>query len=230
MFSQVVILGNLGAEPKIKYTQDGVTVAVLSIAVDSFVRRNGSYEKITDWFQVVAFGRVAEFCSKLKKGDAVFILGKLRTRTLELESKTFKLVTIVAHKVFRVSRRREKDEIFDEEDGTLRSEDDLKTEDVFGGKTDIFADDFRDIRSSGTKSVIETPVKSRNGSVKEDNEIDFLKNSFPDAFESKNGKNAHETDFIKPEENQEDEIEELSVFPQLAKVSDDEDEFDRSVF
>lgn len=80
--NKVIILGNLGADPDLRYTTSGVPVSNLRIATTEFFQnRDGQRDKRTEWHRVVAFGRLAETCKKyLKKGRQVYLEGRLRTR------------------------------------------------------------------------------------------------------------------------------------------------------
>jgi len=80
--NRVFLLGNLGRDPEVRYTQGGTTVANLRIATTE--RRpdgNGGWQDATEWHTVVVFGKQADNVKKfLTKGRQVFIEGSLRTR------------------------------------------------------------------------------------------------------------------------------------------------------
>lgn len=82
MLNKVMIIGRLGADPEIKYTQSGSPVANLRVATDeSYTDRNGTRQERTEWHTVIAFQRTAEICQQyLHKGSLVYIEGKLQTR------------------------------------------------------------------------------------------------------------------------------------------------------
>lgn len=84
MLNSVTIAGNLGQDPDVRYSADGVPVTTLSIAVSEFRRNSdsGDLTKITHWFRAVAFGRTAEVAAEyLRKGSKVAIQGALVQRT-----------------------------------------------------------------------------------------------------------------------------------------------------
>ena len=83
MLNQVCIAGNLGADPDIRFSQSGLAIANLNIAVNEhFKNANGEPQKRTHWFRATAFGRTAEIAGEyLKKGSKVGIGGKLVQRT-----------------------------------------------------------------------------------------------------------------------------------------------------
>ena len=80
--NRVILLGNLGKDPEVRYTQGGTTVANLRIATNE--RRpdgNGGWQDATEWHSVVLFGKQADLAKQyLTKGRTVLIEGSLRTR------------------------------------------------------------------------------------------------------------------------------------------------------
>ncbi len=81
-YNRVILLGNLGRDPEVRYTQGGTTVANLRIATTE--RRpdgNGGWQDQTEWHSVVVFGKQADNVKKyLTKGRQVLVEGSLRTR------------------------------------------------------------------------------------------------------------------------------------------------------
>ena len=75
-----LLMGHLGKDPEIRYTQNGKPVATLSVATNYFKRKEGADpEKFTVWFKVVVWGdRVESYISKFKKGDLVYVEGETR--------------------------------------------------------------------------------------------------------------------------------------------------------
>ena len=78
-FHTVVITGNLGKDPEMRYTPSGQAVTSFSVAVnESFTNSNGERVKRTIWFRVSAWGKQAEICNQyLKKGRMVLVEGRL---------------------------------------------------------------------------------------------------------------------------------------------------------
>jgi len=83
--NKVMIMGNLGRDPEMRYTPSGKPVTSFSVAVSrSYVKPEGERAEVTDWFNVVAWGRLAEICSQyLTKGSMVYVEGRLETRSWE---------------------------------------------------------------------------------------------------------------------------------------------------
>ena len=82
MLNKVMIIGRLGRDPELRYTQSGSPVASLRIATDeSYTDKDGQRVDRTEWHSVVVFQRSAENCNQyLRKGSLVYIEGKLTTR------------------------------------------------------------------------------------------------------------------------------------------------------
>ena len=81
--NRVIILGNLGQDPEIKYTPAGVAIAQLSIATSEkwTDKQTGQPQERTEWHRVVFFNRLAEVAGEyLRQGSKVYIEGSLRTR------------------------------------------------------------------------------------------------------------------------------------------------------
>jgi single-strand DNA-binding protein len=80
--NKVVLIGRLGRDPEVRTTQKGKTVSNFSLATETY--RGANAEKITEWHQIVAFGKMAEQCNRyLNKGRMVCVEGALQTRTWE---------------------------------------------------------------------------------------------------------------------------------------------------
>jgi len=81
--NKVILVGNLGQDPEIRYTADGRPIANFSIATSEQWndKNTGERREKTEWHRVVVFGKLAEICGEyLSKGRQVYIEGKLQTR------------------------------------------------------------------------------------------------------------------------------------------------------
>lgn len=80
--NKVILVGNLGANPEIRYTQGGQAVANLRLATtERWTDRQGQKQEQTEWHNVVVWGRTAEIVGQyLTKGRQVYIEGRIRTR------------------------------------------------------------------------------------------------------------------------------------------------------
>lgn len=79
MYQQIVIVGNLGRDPEMRYTPSGTPVTSLSVATNrKYTGSDGQQVKETTWFRVSVFGKQAEACAQyLKKGSSVLVEGRL---------------------------------------------------------------------------------------------------------------------------------------------------------
>lgn len=81
--NKVILIGNLGNDPEVRYTPNGTAIANISIATSESWRdkQSGEMQERTEWHRVVFFGKLAEIVGEyLKKGAKVFVEGALRTR------------------------------------------------------------------------------------------------------------------------------------------------------
>lgn len=83
--NKAMIIGRLGRDPEVRYTQSNTAVATLSIATsERYKDRQGEWQENTEWHRVVAWDRLAEICQQyLSKGDQVYIEGPIQTRQWE---------------------------------------------------------------------------------------------------------------------------------------------------
>lgn len=83
--NKVILIGNLGRDPELRYTKNGQAVANFSLATsDNFTNKDGQREERTEWHRIVAWGKTAELCTQyLTKGRTAYIEGQLRTREWE---------------------------------------------------------------------------------------------------------------------------------------------------
>jgi len=84
MINKAILIGNLGADPEVRYTQNGTAVANFNLATTETWTKEGSKEEKTEWHRIVAFGRLGEICGEyLSKGSKVYIEGRIQTRQWE---------------------------------------------------------------------------------------------------------------------------------------------------
>jgi len=84
MVNKVILVGNLGSDPEVKYTQNGTAVANFRMATTEKFKQNDEWVENTEWHRVVAWGRLGEICGEyLTKGARVYIEGKIQTRSWE---------------------------------------------------------------------------------------------------------------------------------------------------
>jgi len=86
--NRVLLIGNLGADPEIKFAPSGTAIANFNLATTEGKKNaNGEWEDATEWHRIVFFGRQAESCRDyLKKGSRIYMEGRIQTRSWEDQS------------------------------------------------------------------------------------------------------------------------------------------------
>jgi single-strand DNA-binding protein len=110
--NKVMVIGNLGGDPEMRYTASGSAVTNFNVAVnDSFKTRDGEKRETTEWFSVVTWNRLAEICSQyLVKGKQVYVEGRMQTRSWEGTDGTKHYRTELVAENVRFLGGRERDE------------------------------------------------------------------------------------------------------------------------
>ena len=83
--NKIIVIGNLGRDPEMRYTPSGQAVTSFSVASNrSYTTASGERREETEWFNVNAWGRLGELCNQyLTKGRQVYVEGRLRSRSYE---------------------------------------------------------------------------------------------------------------------------------------------------
>jgi single-strand DNA-binding protein len=106
--NKVMIMGNLGADPEMRFTANGTPVTSFRIAVNRVrLGTDGERRPETDWFNVVAWNKLAENCNQfLTKGKRVYVEGRLQNRSWEgQDGQTRYRTEVVANDVIFLDRR-----------------------------------------------------------------------------------------------------------------------------
>ncbi len=107
--NKVMIIGYLGRDPEMRYTPSGRPVTSFSVATSrSWVAANGERREETEWFNVVAWGSLAEICKQhLYKGQQVYVEGRLQTRGWEgADGKKHYRTELVANEMIILGNRK----------------------------------------------------------------------------------------------------------------------------
>jgi len=85
VLNRAMIIGNLGGDPEMRYTQGGTAVANFSVATnEKWKDKDGNQQERVEWHRIVAFGRLAEVCGEhLTKGKQIYVEGRIQTRSWE---------------------------------------------------------------------------------------------------------------------------------------------------
>jgi single-strand DNA-binding protein len=129
--NKVIIIGNVGGEPEMRFTPNGKPVTSFSVATNwVYTTPDGERRQETEWFSVVVWNKLAEQCNQfLAKGRLVYTEGRIHTRTWESQDGQQRSRTeVIANKVIFLDRRGAaplSDEKVDEGGGTELEPDDL---------------------------------------------------------------------------------------------------------
>ncbi|MGB8656807.1 MAG: single-stranded DNA-binding protein [Candidatus Zixiibacteriota bacterium] len=116
--NKAILIGNLGKDPELRYLPSGQAVTKFSLATNLKRKdKNGQVQDITDWHNIVTFGRTAEICNQyLKKGSPIFLEGRIQTRSYDDRDGNKKWITeIIAQSVQMLGRKGETEEEAPEE-------------------------------------------------------------------------------------------------------------------
>ena len=111
--NKVMLIGNVGKDPELKYTPSGIPVTSFRLATSEIWRdRDNNYQEHTDWHTIVAWRGLAEVITKLvKKGSRVYIEGRLQSRTFDDKNGNRKsIVEILADNMLLLEQRRFKED------------------------------------------------------------------------------------------------------------------------
>lgn len=93
--NKVILIGHVGKEPEVRYTQGGAPVANFSLATnETWNSQSGERQERTDWHRIVAWRKLAEFCQEyIHKGSFLYVEGKIRTRSYDDRDGTKRYIT-----------------------------------------------------------------------------------------------------------------------------------------
>jgi single-strand DNA-binding protein len=93
--NKVILIGNLGQDPELRYTSAGVAVATFTLATnESWKDQDGNLQELTQWHNLVAWRKLAEICGEhLKKGSKIYLEGRLQYRTYDDKNGVKRYVT-----------------------------------------------------------------------------------------------------------------------------------------
>ena len=107
--NKVILVGNLGKDPEVRYLENGTAVANFPIATsESYKDREGNRVDQTEWHNIVVWRKLAEIAeSYLKKGSQIYLEGKLRTRSWEDQQGNKRYTTEVVADTFTMLGKKE---------------------------------------------------------------------------------------------------------------------------
>jgi len=118
--NKVLLIGRLGQDPEMRYTPSGRPVTSFSLSTSrSWTSADGERREETEWFNIVAWGNLAEICSQhLGKGQQVYIEGRLQTRGWEDDTgkKHFRTEVVASEMIILGGRRGEGADVYRDDD------------------------------------------------------------------------------------------------------------------
>ena len=130
--NQIFLLGNLTRDPEIKYTNEGIAITEMGLAVNKkWIDKNGKESESVDFFNITSWNSLAENCAyTLKKGDRVLVSGHMNLRSWEnKEGKKFNITSITAD-VVAVTLEFSQVKILERSNKEMNSEPDIKKEKI----------------------------------------------------------------------------------------------------
>jgi single-strand DNA-binding protein len=106
--NKVILIGNIGRDPDLRQTENGSAISTFSLATNTmWVNRDGVRNERTEWHNIVAWNRLAEICNQIiRKGDQIYVEGRLRTRTWTDENGERRRKTeVIAEQMIKLNRK-----------------------------------------------------------------------------------------------------------------------------
>lgn len=109
MINKVILIGNLGRDPEVRILENGTKVAKFSIATnESYLDKSNEWQTLTEWHDIVLWRNLAERAERqLKKGNQIFVEGKLTHRKYQDKDGVDRYITEVVASTFRLLDRKE---------------------------------------------------------------------------------------------------------------------------
>jgi single-strand DNA-binding protein len=129
--NKVILIGNLGRDPELRYTPGGSPVTKFTLATTMrWKDKEGQQQERTDWHNIVAFGRQAEVCNEyLKKGSQVYVEGRIQTRSYDDKNGNKRYITEIIAQLVRMLGRKGEPEAEAPEETAEPLVEETKTED-----------------------------------------------------------------------------------------------------
>jgi single-strand DNA-binding protein len=106
--NKIIVIGNVGRDPELRYTANGKSMVTFSLATNhNYQNPSGEWQEQTEWFRVIAWNQLAErVMERIQKGSQAYVEGRLQTRTWTgNDGKERKDVEIIANSILSLDRR-----------------------------------------------------------------------------------------------------------------------------
>jgi len=109
--NKVILIGRLGKDPEVKYAPSGIQITTFSLATSENIKKGDDWEEKTEWHNIVMFNKQAEYAGEqLKKGNMLYLEGKIQTRNWEDSEGVKRYKTDIIGNMFRNLSPKEKTE------------------------------------------------------------------------------------------------------------------------
>jgi single-strand DNA-binding protein len=109
--NKIILVGQVAADPEVRQTAKGTTVATFPVVTERDFTSNGELKKVTDFHRVVAWGNLGDICGKyLEKGKAVYVEGMLLNRAYEKDGERRYITEIRADEINMLSYKKRHDD------------------------------------------------------------------------------------------------------------------------
>ena len=109
--NRVILVGNLGKDPEVSYAPSGVQVAKFSVATTDSYKKDDEWINKTEWHNIILFNKQADFAGQyIKKGNSVYIEGKIQTRSWDDDSGQKKYMTEIVGNLIKNLTKKESTE------------------------------------------------------------------------------------------------------------------------
>ena len=165
--NKVILVGNLGKDPELRYTPNGTAVANFPLATsENFKDRDGNRQERTEWHNIVAWRQLAEICGKyLHKGKQIYIEGKLQTRKWQDKNGVDRYTTEVVADSMQMLGRAGDDSSYAQGNSNSRNEDNRSD---YGRQ-----DSYHNNNYGGSGAQVQSPSAPPEPSFNPDDEIPF---------------------------------------------------------
>lgn len=137
--NKVILIGNVGRDPEVRYTANGTAIATFPLATSEVWRdKEGNLRERTEWHNIVAWQRLAEIIQELvKKGTRLYIEGRIRSRSFEDRTGNKRYITeIIAENMLILERKNRESEAAGEDEEFFSTEEpEFPDEDFEGSKS-----------------------------------------------------------------------------------------------
>jgi single-strand DNA-binding protein len=108
MLNKVLLIGNVGKQPEVRVTQKGTNMVKFSVATSEKYKKDGQYQTITEWHNIIVYGKLCEFVAQyVGKGSKIWLEGKINTTSYDKDGQRKYVTNIIASNIQILSDKKE---------------------------------------------------------------------------------------------------------------------------